>query len=161
MMDAQIFGGAGVSIMVFKTDFERAVADKGAGLSSVAGQLKKLASGDLRKAAFADQLAALQDIRADMDRLQAIADRRQAALPAFVAWKNNKPFVAATPTGTIRDYGAGHLVVSKSADSFSDLGEALKARAITPLETGQRSTIDPSANVTDAMLARRFQGGQP
>ncbi len=169
MMYAETFGGLGVGIMVFKTAYETALDDMSKGLDAVSDKLSKLASGDLRKAASANKVTlddltrlkrSLDDINSDLNKLNEIADRRRAALPAFVAWKNNTPFVASTPTGTIQDYGGGHLVVSKSADGFADLGEALKAGAITPLETGQRSTIDPSANVSDAMLARRFQGGQ-
>jgi hypothetical protein len=150
MMNAETFGGIGVAIMLHRTAFEIAVDDMRDGLNGVSAKLNKLMHGDLRKAVFVDQMAALQDILADMPKLEEIAARRDAALADFEAWMQNKPYATAPRTGIMRDYGSV-MVATKScgAEHGAELSELWPSR---------KPQVDPITNVTDAMLARRFQG---
>jgi hypothetical protein len=143
---AELFGGIGAMILTHRSEFEIACDDYGAALDAVSDKLNKLAGGDLRKSLG----QSVQDILADVRRLQEIADRRTAALPSFEAFICNRPFPATrVTTGPVRDYG-NVMLASKA------IGTERGAELTKLPSHQQQTTIDPSKNVADASLARRF-----
>jgi hypothetical protein len=149
-LTAELFGGIGAMILTHRSEFEIACDDYGAALDSMSGKLSKLMSGDLRKGVSLGQ--SVQDILADVRRLQELADRRTAALPSFAAWMRNEPYPATKATGTVRDYG-GAMLTTKSIG-------AERGATLSELPSHQQQKhIDLDAGAVDAHLRhRRFQG---
>jgi hypothetical protein len=137
------FGGIGVAIMLHKTDFEIAIGNMSDALDAVTAKLQKLMSADSHKrAGFADQMAALEDIRRDVNGLQEIAERRRVALPAFTAWANNS---------AVCDNGRRFMLASKAGGTERDNDAELSA-----LWPQRQQEFDPTGNAADVALTRRF-----
>jgi hypothetical protein len=87
---AKICGGEAVGIIMYKTDLAQAIDAMSIALDDVDQKLKKLMSADLRKGVVFHK-AALDDILADVRKLQQIAESRRKALPSFTAWARGLP----------------------------------------------------------------------
>jgi hypothetical protein len=133
-----------------RTEFEVAQTAYSNALDAASAKLNKLAGGDLQKAfgqktttTMADAMKAVGDVLPDVNRylhkLNDLAARPNAACPDFARY--------AAPH-CHQDFG-----IFKVADKGGEFAEL-------PMQRKQPA-IDPAANVADAMLARRFQGGQP
>jgi hypothetical protein len=146
MMDAEIFGGIGVAIMVFRTEF-RVELDR---LNKYVDEridkplTKLLGSGDLLRKS-ASSLAELRQISVAINEARHMQRRCSDLLPDFAMHANPH----------IRDYGS-FAVVGKSADAFGNFNDAIEAGAVEPLQTAQKPVvIDLAKNAVDAMLRHR------
>jgi hypothetical protein len=164
MIDAQTFGGIGVSIMVFKHELEREINAIGKLLNSdilqkrapadfaksvierisvrVAKELQnnKLTKANTSPAAIGKMVGALvaDEIMTELHfpEIEERLRKAHASLPNFEAFINNRPFPATQATkGPIRDFGR-FAVANKASAELTDLPMVAKKQPILDLDAG-------------------------
>jgi hypothetical protein len=146
---AEMCGGVGIGIVMYKTTFELETEALGKILDTLGDRLAKFTGGDLRKRVSstpaAELMAELENMVALLAEANEGAKRRGDALGEFRAWAMNQPI-----------YDATLLLVDKSADSFAgDIDAMVEHGTLRRFYQPQATPIDLNKATADSMLRHR------